>query len=135
MTESRYPLADSAQDTLRASSGRLLSEITLNAAANGELTSADLQIEADTLRTQAEIARNAGYAQLAQNLIRAAELTSVPNDELLRIYETLRPGRATHAEMLALADRLEQVYGALENALLVREAAQVYLTRSLVKRA
>jgi propanediol dehydratase small subunit len=134
LTESQYPLADSAQDSLRAASGRLLSVITLDALANGELTSADLQIKADTLRTQAEIARNAGYVQLSQNLTRAAELTNVPNDELLRMYETLRPGRATHTEMLALAQRLEQVYGATENARLVQEAAQVYLARNLVKK-
>jgi propanediol dehydratase small subunit len=129
----QYPLGDHADD-LQAASGRSLNDITLDAAAAGELSSADLQIKAETLRAQAAVARQAGYPQLAENLTRAAELTAVPNEELLKMYETLRPGRATHAEMLALAERLEQHYHAPVNADLVREAAQVYLARGLVKR-
>jgi propanediol dehydratase small subunit len=129
-----YPLGENAQDQLLAASGRKISDITLEAAAAGELSSADLQIKPETLQAQAEIARKAGYTQLAENLERAAELTGVPNDELLRMYETLRPGRATHADMIALAERLEQHYHASQNARLVREAATVYLARGLVKR-
>lgn len=131
---SQYPLGETAGDDLQAASGRKLSGITLGAAAAGELSSADLQIKAETLRAQAEVARQAGYTQLAENLTRAAELTAVPNEELLKMYETLRPGRASHAEMLALAERLEQHYRAPVNAALVREAAQVYQARGLVKR-
>src|SRR5512147_2165520 len=127
----RYPLGESAGD-LQAASGRRLAEVTLETVASGTLSSADLQITAETLRAQAEIARQHGFTQLAENLTRAAELTAVPNDELLKMYETLRPGRATLAEMLALADRLEQHYHAPTNAGLVREAAQVYLSRGLI---
>jgi len=134
MMESNYPLGENETEKIRASSGRPLSEITLDALGTGVLTSADLQISADTLRNQAQIALAAGYAQLAQNLVRAAELTRVPNEELLLMYETLRPGRASHAEMIALAERLEQVYHASESAHLVKEAALVYLSRGLVKR-
>jgi propanediol dehydratase small subunit len=130
-----YPLGEHDRDELQAASGRKLVDITLTAVAAGELSSADLQIRAETLRAQAEISRQAGYTQLAENLTRAAELTVVPNDELLTMYETLRPGRATHAEMIALADRLEHHYHAPVNARLVREAARVYLERGLVKRA
>jgi propanediol dehydratase small subunit len=95
---------------------------------------ADLQISADTLRTQAEVARQAGYPQQAANLIRAAELTAVPNAEVLRMYNTLRPGRATHAELVALADSLETQYHAPECACMVREAAAVYQTRNLLQK-
>ena len=119
---------------MQAASGRRLSDVTLDALAAGELSSADLQIKAETLRVQAQVARIAGYAQLGENLVRAAELTVVPNEELLRMYETLRPGRASHAEMTALADRLERVYTAIQNAKLVREAAAVYLQRGLVRK-
>jgi propanediol dehydratase small subunit len=134
-TQSPYPLGENAQDELQAASERSIADITLDAAAAGDLSSADLQIKAETLQAQARIARQAGYPQLAENLERAAELTVVPNEELLRMYETLRPGRATHAEMMALAERLEQQYHAPQNAALVREAAGVYLARGLVKRA
>jgi propanediol dehydratase small subunit len=129
-----YPLMDHAAGSLRAASGRPLSEITLAAAAAGDLSAADLQIKAETLRAQAEIARQAGYVQLAANLTRAAELTAVPNSELLRMYDLLRPGRATLADLTALADRLEAEYQAAATAHFVREAAAVYQTRGLLRR-
>ena len=125
-----YPLIDHAAE-LQAASGRPLGQVTLDAL--DELSIADVQISPATLRAQAEIARQAGFRQLAANLDRAAELTAVPNAELLRMYELLRPQRATHAELLALADVLEQRYAAAENARLVREAAEVDRARGLVK--
>ena len=129
-----YPLAEHAADRLVAISGRPLGTITEEAAEAGELTIADLQISAETLRAQAAIARSAGYRQLAANLTRAAELTAVPNAEILQMYETLRPGRASYDELIALADRLEQAHRAPESAALVREAAEVYLARNLLRR-
>jgi propanediol dehydratase small subunit len=126
-----YPLIDQAEE-LQAVSGRPLQEVTLEAL--DELSIADVQISPATLRAQADIAHQAGFRQLAANLTRAAELTAVPNAELLRMYELLRPQRATHAELLALADELEQRYAAAENARLVRDAAEVYRARGLVKR-
>ncbi len=92
------------------------------------------QISPDTLRRQAAVAQGAGYTQLAENLRRAAELTAVPNETLLKMYELLRPGRSTQAELLAMADALERDYGAIETATFVREAAAVYAERSLFKR-
>ena len=93
----------------------------------------DLQVSAETLRAQAAIARQAGYPQLAANLRRAAELTAVPNAEILRMYALLRPGRASYDELAALAGRLEADYQALERAALVREAAQTYRERGLLR--
>jgi propanediol dehydratase small subunit len=130
----RYPLMDHAAERLRAASDRPLAEITLDAAADGALSIEDLQIHADTLRAQAEIARAAGHRQLAANLTRAAELARVPNDEVLRVYELLRPGRASFAELIALAELLERRYDARETAGLVREAALVYQSRGLARR-
>lgn len=130
----RYPLMDHADDDLRAASGRPLAEVTLDALANGDLTIADTQISAEALRAQAHVARGAGYPQLAENLTRAAELTQVPNEELLRMYELLRPGRAALAELQALAARLEGEYQAPVCAAYVREAAEAYQERGLLRR-
>ncbi len=130
----KYPLSESAAETLQAASGRRLAEINSAAARAGELSMADFQISADILRAQAEVARQAGYPQQASNLIRAAELTAVPNVEVLRMYNTLRPGRATYAELSALAELLEEHYHAPECARMVREAAAVYQTRNLVQK-
>lgn len=128
-----YPLIHAA-DTLRSASHRSLAEISLDAVAAGDLSPADLRISAETLRAQARISAEAGYTQLAANLTRAAELTAVPNDELLRMYEVLRPGRSTFDELSALAARLENEYDAPENARLVREAAAAYRERGLLRR-
>jgi propanediol dehydratase small subunit len=129
-----YPLMENAEDSLTASSGRLLSSVTLDAAAAGEIDAADLQVSAATLRAQAELAYQAGYRELAQNLQRAAELTAVPNQELLRMYELMRPGRSTYSQLTDMADRLENEFDAPITAAFVREAAEVYRSRSLLHR-
>jgi propanediol dehydratase small subunit len=92
------------------------------------------QIAPEQLLKQAQTAYNAGFTQLAENLRRAAELTTVPNEVLLKMYEFLRPGRSTHAELIAIAEALEQEYNAIETAAFVREAADVYLARGLFRR-
>lgn len=129
-----YPLLENEADNLKAVSGRTVNQITLEAAAAGELSDNDLRIRAETLRAQAEVARNAGYGQLAANLLRAAELTAVPNDELLKMYDLLRPGRASYDTLVALADHLESVYNATFTGQFVREAAEAYRLRGLLRR-
>jgi propanediol dehydratase small subunit len=130
----RYPLSEHEADRLKAASERPLNDITFEKAVAGELQPDDLRIHAETLRAQAEIARQAGHPQLAANLLRAAELTVVPSDELLKIYDLLRPGRASLETLHALAARLEQQYQAAETARFVREAADVYAARGLLRR-
>jgi len=133
-TKSEYPLRDSEADQLRTHSGLPLGDITAEAIAAGELRGDDLRTHADTLRRQAAIARDSGYPQLAANLLRAAELTDVPNEELLKIYELLRPERASYGELVRLADYLEETYGARENAAFIKDAAEVYRERGLLRR-
>lgn len=128
-----YPLMEHAADELKAIDGRPLSEITLEAATSGELSARDLQISAGTLHAQARIARQSEYPQLAANLTRAAELTALSDKELLEVYEMLRPGRSTFKELIALAQKLENVHQAPENARFVREAAVVYQSRGLLR--
>lgn len=130
----RYPLMEHAADQLHAASGRPLHEITLAAAAAGELAPDDLAVTAETLRAQAAVAQQSGFTQLAENLLRAAELTAVPNEELLRMYTTLRPGRATLVELEQLAATLAETYAAPRNAAWVRAAAAVYQQRGLLRR-
>jgi propanediol dehydratase small subunit len=134
MTENsaKYPLYENASADLHAVSGRPLSEITDEAARAGQLSMADLQVSPETLRAQAEVARAAGYATLAGNLLRAAELTAVPNAEVLAMYAYLRPGRATETQLRNMAEALEKQYQAHECAKLVREAAAVYKQRGLL---
>ena len=51
-----YPLIESAAYRLQAASGRHLADITGQAVDAGELSLADLQISAETLRAQAAVA-------------------------------------------------------------------------------
>lgn len=126
-----YPLMEHAAD-LAAASGRTADAIGL--ATLAELSPDDLRISAETLRAQAAVAQEADFAQLAENLTRAAELTVVPNEELLRMYEIMRPGRSTYAQLQEMATKLEMTYQATTTARLVREAAEIYRQRDLLKR-
>ncbi len=116
----------------RALSGRPIEELTLEAAVRGDLSPADLRVHPDTLRHQAEVAEAHGNPQLGENLRRAAELTALADEDVLAIYEALRPGRSAAAGLEAIAIRLDAV-GAPLCAALVREAAEVYARRGLLK--
>ncbi len=126
-----YPLSESARDRVRTASGHAVSEITLDAVLAGEIGSDDVRISPDTLRLQAGFAGEGGNPQLAENLRRGAELTAFSDEELLRFYEMLRPGRASAAELDSLAGALEG-RGAERCAVLVREARAAYVRRGLI---
>jgi propanediol dehydratase small subunit len=118
----------------RALSGRPVDDLTLDAVRVGEVGLADLRIHPETLERQAVVAQRHGNPQLAANLRRAGELTSLPDDEVLAIYEALRPGRSSAAELGALAESLA-ARGLPLNAALVAEAAEVYVRRRLARAA
>jgi propanediol dehydratase small subunit len=123
-----YPLGGRRPDLVRTPAGTPLGELTLDAARRGAVAADELRATADTLSRQAQVARAAGRAPLADALERAAELTRVPDDELLEVYTALRPGRSTLAELEGWARRLDAL-GAPRNAAFVREAAAAYAAR------
>jgi propanediol dehydratase small subunit len=82
----------------------------------------------------AEISESLGRGQLSSNFRRAAELITISDSRILEIYNALRPNRSTKEELLAIALELEETYGAVENALLIREAADVYERRGKLKK-
>ncbi len=118
---------------IHTQSGRTLDELTMEAVLEGQLTEADFRISDETLRRQADDAEAAGYPELALSLRRAAELTRISNQEVLDIYTTLRPGRTSYAQLIALAERLEDELDAPLNGALVREAADAYLAQGLIE--
>ncbi len=81
-----------------------------------------------------QIGESIGRPQFARNLRRAAEMTAVPDERILEIYNSLRPNRSTKAELTAIADELENKYGAKVCAGFVREAAGVYERRGVLKK-
>lgn len=125
-----YPLSDNP-DEIETPNGTKLSDITLEKVVKGEIDGDELVIAPDTLEKQAKIAENEGRPQVAQNFRRAAELTEVPDDRILEIYNALRPSGADKEKLHDIADELENEYGATINAEHVREAAEVYEERDL----
>jgi propanediol dehydratase small subunit len=115
---------------VRALSGKPVESLTVEAVRAGEVGLSDLRIHPETLERQAVIAEQHENPQLADNLRRAAELTELPDEEVLAIYEALRPGRSTAAELTALAESLA-ARGLARCAALVAEAAEVYARRGL----
>lgn len=120
-----------APEAVRALSGRSVGEIDLQALARGDLTADDVRISPETLRAQAHLAESRGYRPLADNLRRAAELATFADDELLAIYELLRPRRATASELAEAASRIEA--RAPRTAALIRSALDTYVRRGLVR--
>ncbi len=115
---------------IRALSGKPVDGLTVDAVRAGEIGVADLRIHPETLERQAAVAERHGNPQLAENLRRAAELTRLPDDEVLAIYEALRPGRSTSAQLAELGASLAG-RGLPRCAALLTEAAEVYARRGL----
>ncbi len=115
---------------VQALSGRPVGELTLDAVRRGEISLPDLRIHPESLEHQARVAQEHGNPQLADNLRRAAELTTLGDDEVLAIYEALRPGRSTAAQLTALAASLDR-RGLPRCAALLTEAAEIYARRGL----
>ena len=118
----RYPLYREARSRITLRSGRPVEDFTLEHLRAGQLGAGDLGIHEETLRQQARIAEEAGFAPLARNLERAAELTRLPDEKILEIYEALRRGER-RAALEALAREIEAAHGASLTAAFLREAA------------
>jgi propanediol dehydratase small subunit len=131
MAELTYPLAAGARDAVRTAGGKTVADITLDEVVSGRIGAEDVAVAADTLLLQATFAEEGGNPQLAENLRRGAELTAFSDDELLRFYEALRPGRSSAEELDSLAATLEE-RGAARSAALVREARAAYMRRGLI---
>ncbi|PVZ12908.1 diol dehydratase small subunit [Actinomycetospora cinnamomea] len=130
-----YPLSSRRPDLLHTPTGKHIEDLTLDAVVAGDLSPLDLRIAPDTLLMQAEIADGAGRWQLAENFRRAAEMTEIPDERVLAMYNALRPNASSGQELADLADELEREYSAGRTAALVREAADVYGRRNLLAAA
>ena len=107
-------------------------KLSVSSAVDGTLQFSDLKMDSAVLESQAQQAELHGNAQLSENLDRAAELVSVPDEQLLSIYEALRPHRSSFSELGELASYLDR-QGAPRCASLVLEAAQFYRRRGLLR--
>jgi len=107
-------------------------KFTVQAAVDGNLGLSDLRMDPATLAHQAAVAEKGGNPQLAENFLRASELATIDDHEVMSLYEALRPHRSTAEELEALRASLE-ARGATRCAELVRQAADVYARRGLLR--
>ena len=116
--------------TGHAYSGRVIDTITVEAVVAGDVSADDVRIHPDTLVHQADVAAAGGNPQLAEALRRAAEIATLPEREVLAIYEALRPGRSSAAALEQLVESL-RTRRLIRVAALVDEACAAYRRRGL----
>ena len=131
-TTADYPIMDKHQEIVKTPTGKHVSEITLEAVKNGSINQQDIRISREMLLNQAQIAESAGKVQMGQNLRRAAELTAVPDDVVIQMYDMIRPNRATKQQLVEMSNTLRTQYKAELCAKLVSEAAEVYEKRGIL---
>jgi propanediol dehydratase small subunit len=109
-----------------------VAEFTVANAVDGKLGLSDLRMDPEALAHQAVVAEAGGNPQLAENFRRAAELTTIDDEDVMALYEALRPYRSTAQQLDTLRESLT-ARGADRCAELVRQAAVVYARRGLLR--
>ncbi|MGI6677713.1 MAG: diol dehydratase small subunit [Dehalobacterium sp.] len=132
LTAKDFPLTEKRRDLIKSRTGKKIDDLTLDAVMKGEVTFKDFAIDPQVLEYQAQIAESMGRNQIAENLRRSMELTTVPDEEVLSLYNALRPYRSTKDDLLSYADHLEKTYQAAQCAQLFREAAEIYEKRGML---
>ncbi|MET3557189.1 propanediol dehydratase small subunit [Streptococcus rupicaprae] len=128
-----YPIAQKHPDWIVVGDNKKFEDITLENVLNGSITSKDLRIKPEILLKQGEIAKAAGREAIEYNFSRAAELTKVPDERVLEIYNALRPYRSSKQELFDIAKELDERYQAKICASFIREAAEHYERRKKLK--
>lgn len=129
-----YPLGEKRKEWLKTPTGKTMDDITLENVIEEKIKPEDIRISSETLNLQGRIAEEAGQPTIKKNFERASELVRIADTRILEIYNALRPNRSTKEELLAIAEELENQYGAIVNANFVREAAEVYEKRGKLRR-
>lgn len=128
-----YPLYEKHHDEIKTPSGKSLDDVTLEAISNNQIDRKDLRITPEALKMQGDVAGADGRKTLQMNFYRAAELTRIPDDRLLEMYNALRPYRSTKQDLLDIADELRTKYDAKICAGWFEEAAKYYESRKKLK--
>src|SRR5260370_25670377 len=92
---SDYPLCANRPDLVLTPGGIALEDLELHG--DGVETD-ELRATPETLRLQADVARAGGRAQLADNLVRAAELAPLPARDLDRKTTPLHSSHPSHSD-------------------------------------
>lgn len=129
-----YPIYEKRPELIKTLTGKKVNEININNILSGDISPDDCKISAETLEYHAQIQESFGNPQTASNFRRAAEMTRIPDERIIAIYNALRPNFSSYDELLEIASELEIEHKAKINAQLVREAAQVYQSQGMLRR-
>lgn len=128
-----YPIYEKRPELIKTHTGKVIDEINIENILSGAVKPEDCRISAETLEYQAQIQESFGNPQVAANFRRAAEMTRIPDDRILQIYNAMRPNVSSKKELLAIAAELEEEYQAAMNANLIKEAVTVYEVRDMLR--
>lgn len=133
MKREDYPLYQKHRDLVKTPTGKNLDDISLDDVKNNKIKGNEMRITPQALKMQGEIAAAAGRPAIQKNFQRAAELTQVPDERVLQMYDALRPYRSSKQDLLDIANELENKYNAPICAAWFREAADYYESRKKLK--
>lgn len=128
-----YPLYEKHPQLIKTATGKSISEISIEAIMAGNIDAGDCRISYDTLEYHAQIEDDLGNTQMAETLRRSAEMTKIPDERIMEIYNALRPRVSTRDDLEAIVEELESEYGAVVNAQFIKEAIEVYEKRRMFK--
>ncbi len=131
-TVADYPILEKHPEWVVTPTGKPVSGVTMEAVRDGSVAGEDLRISRDMLLRQAQVAKSAGKTQVYENLCRAAELIEVPDELVIKMYDSLRPNRSTRAQLAEMAETLKTQYHAERCAKLVTEAMEIYDKRGIL---
>ena len=133
VTINDYPLLEKNPEILFTPDGINVKDVTLENYATGKIDKDDCRTSRSSLLYQAELAKQVGNFHLAKNFERAAEMVEIEGDEIIEIYNALRPFHSSEDDLRNIAAALRERYGAERNAELVEEAAVILKKRKQLK--
>lgn len=128
-----YPLYEKHYEDIRTATGKGLKDFTLDAILNGEIQPEDCRISAETLERHAQLEESVGNFQIATELRRSAEMTRIPDNRIMEIYNDLRPRMSNKETLKEIIEELKTNYNAPQCAAFIEDAIKVYEKRNMFR--
>lgn len=128
-----YPLYEKHYEDIRTATGKGLKDFTLDAILNGEIQPEDCRISAETLERHAQLEESVGNFQIAAELRRSAEMTRIPDNRIMEIYNALRPRMSNKETLKEIIEELKTNYNAPQCAAFIEDAIKVYEKRNMFR--
>ncbi len=128
-----YPLYENHYEDIRTATGKGLSEFRLEAILDGKIKAEDCRISPEILERHAQIEESVGNFQIAAELRRSAEMTRIPDNRIMEIYNSLRPRMSDKDKLKEIVEELKLKYHAPQCAAFIEDAIYVYEKRNMFR--